>query len=170
MINIVEGATTNFTTVLNLANRWTMRGRVALLGALGWMAHRAPIHISGANATFTFTDADEFVIDDFTHGATRTYTFAPPASDVPALYRFRIRSNIVPPSVDGPAGANDSFTHVGTILFKFAGANRAFLSYVGAAMNRNMPWTVDVEYDSTVAMLYAKAPVDGRLTIPVWVA
>lgn len=159
MINIIDGCLLAFTALIDIANRWTFRGRLALFGVLGWFAHRAPVHVSGANATFTFTDGDTFVLDTFTHGATRTYLFAPPGSDAPALYRFRIRGPAVPPTVDGPSGSNDSFTNSGTIFFQLSTGNRAFLSYVGATMNRNLPFCIDCEYDSSIGMIYVLGPL-----------
>lgn len=158
MINIIEGGIYAFTALIDIANKWTIRGRVALTGVLGWLAFRSPIHISGANATFTFTDADTFVVDTFTHGATRVYSFAPPG-DTPTIYRFRIRGPAVPPTLDGFSGSDDTFTNSGTVQFKLSTGNRAFLQYVGGTMNRNIPWCVDCEYDTTIGMIYVLNPL-----------
>jgi hypothetical protein len=169
MINIIEGGVYAFTSLIDIANRWTMRGRIKLLGTLAWFGHRAPIHINGANAIFTVTNGDTFVLDTFTHGATRIYSFAP-ASDAPALYRFRIRSEAVPPTVDGSSGSADSFTNSGTILFKLDTGNRAFLQYAGGTMDRNRPWCVDCEYDAGLGMIYVVGgePTSTGLSRPIY--
>jgi hypothetical protein len=160
MINIVDGAITNYGTSIGISNPWTTLGRFVRSGVAAWMADRAPIHISGANATFTFTDGDTFVLDTFTHGATRTYSFAPPASNAPPIYRFRLRSAAIAKGVDGPGGTgDDSFANSGTILFKLSTGNRAFLQYTGGALNRENPWCLDCEYDSSIGAIYVVGPL-----------
>jgi hypothetical protein len=146
MINIVDGATTAFTTAIQISNPWTTLGRFVLSGVNAWMAHRAAIHVSGADATFTLTDGDTFVVDGFTHGATRTYTLAPPASNKPALYRFRIRAD----------ATGTTRTDVGVVRFKLAGsaAGVYIFTYTPTGIiDAKLGWSMDLEYESATGLI-----------------
>lgn len=146
MLNIIEGGVYAFTAAIQWANPLTTLARIVHSGVAAWTAHRAAIHVSGADATFTFTDGDTFVVDPFTHGATRTYTLAPPASNVPALYRFRIRA----------AATGTTRTDVGVVRFKLAGSAAGVYVFQYAPtgiIDAKLGWSMDLEYESATGLI-----------------
>jgi hypothetical protein len=159
MINQLEGGIYVSTQPIILQNPWKTLNRFERVGTAAWEAQRAPLHINSGGGNLTCTDSDTWIVDQVTDGATHTYTFVVPGSNVPPLYKFRVRQQTT-----GATYANN-----GAVRFNLVNTTHYVFQFGIGNVLPFQPASVDVEYNSATGHFVvcgAFDPVGGIVTYP----